>query len=497
MKEKPMFQKIPGYTYILDFNCCYIQNDTTLNFETIKSCDFDSTLLKVKSNNEFQERSISEILKSKYNFFLKAKGIINTSLNPGLNSQILNNSNIRKITFNTFKNASLYKQIKQKDLFPITENLPDIILHTFKVEAPAFTNLITNLFYHETNLVIYNFLCFLHNAIFKCLRQDKCFLFFGFSADKTGQGAGKGLLVNFLSKLIDPQLIGELTNNSYLTPFNLDLINKPLVFFDEANLKNLKYFKIKELTGNEMLRIEQKGHDAFYVKNVISLIMFSNETQLCKDILETDRRLFLINPNPEHLSINKVMIKFGGSDSYLEKLDDEKNIILNLLYHHCNQKVIDPIALPTAAKRRYFERTRDITIDIIINHLELIGSNKKFRSKILEMLNEESYLLGNCNQEKTYLLQKGVLSKDLLYEITEFLCKKNLYKAGLSKNYFWIKAIEKAKDNEITIMQIKLKKTKSFADFKRTIIFDNDSELSISQKKTIKKYLRKCYGRRI
>jgi len=51
MKEKPMFQKIPGYTYILDFNCCYIQNDTTLNFETIKSCDFDSTLLKIKSNN--------------------------------------------------------------------------------------------------------------------------------------------------------------------------------------------------------------------------------------------------------------------------------------------------------------------------------------------------------------------------------------------------------------------------------------------------------------
>jgi hypothetical protein len=496
MKEKTAFQKLPGYTYISDFNCCYIQNNTTLEFETIKSCDYDSTLLKVKKVNKIEEKSISDILKAKTNFFIKAKGVIDTSLKPGIHSQILNNANIRKVTFNTFKNANIFTIIKQTDLFPFITNEPDEIIKSFALEAPAFISLILNLFYHETPPVIYNFLCFLHNAIFKCERQDKCYLFFGFSADKTGQGAGKGLLISYLSKLVDSQLIGELTNNSYLTPFNLDLINKPLVFFDEANLKNLKYFKIKELTGNELLRVEQKGQDAFYIKNVMSLLIFSNEITLCKDILETDRRLFLINPNPEHLSINKIINNFGGSNSYLAKLDEEKSKVLNILYHHCNNEVIDPIALPSAAKRRYFERTRKISIDIIINNLELIGSNRKFRLEIIKMLNEESYYLGNSHQEKIYLLQKGILSKDLLYEISEFLCKKNLYKTGISKNYFWLKAIEKAAENEIIIKQIKLKKTKIFADFKRTIIIDNDTELSISQMKSIKKCLRKCYGRR-
>lgn len=497
MKEKITIQKLPGYTYIIDFNCCYIQNNKTLEFETINSCDYDSTLLKVKKGNKIEEKSISYILKSQNNFFIKAKGVIDTTLKPGIHSQVLNNTNIRKVTFNTFKNATIYSKIKQTDLFPSIIHKPDEILKSFVLEAPAFMSLIFNLFYHETPAVIYNFLCFLHNAIFKCERQDKCYLFFGFSADKTGQGAGKGLLISYLSKLVDFQLIGELTNNSYLTPFNLDLINKPLVFFDEANLKNLRYFKIKELTGNELLRVEQKGQDAFYVKNVISLLIFSNEITLCKEILETDRRLFLINPNPEHLSINKIINDFGGSKLYLAKLDEEKNTVLNILYHHCNDEVIDPIALPSAAKRRYFERTRKISIDIIINNLELIGSNHKFRLEIIKMINEESYSFGFCHQEKLYLLQKGVMSKDLFYEITDFLCKKKLYKTGVSRNYIWIKTIEKASENEITIKQIKLKKTKLFADFKRTIIIDSDSELSISQIKSIKKSLRKFYGRRL
>lgn len=494
--KKRYIKTLPNYTYVIDYSCCYIQNNDTLEFDSINSCDYESSLITIIENGYEKELSISTVLKLNSSLFIRAKSIIDTQLNAGLYTAITKNASIKKISFNTFRNANLYTKIRANDKFNNFSNNINIFLKEFHSTTPAFMSLIENLFYYENPDVIFNFLCFIHNFMFLCQRQDKYFLFFGYSSSKTGQGAGKGLLVSYLAKLIDQELIGSITNDSYLTSFNQDLINKPLIIFDEVHLRALKYYKIKELTGSDYLRIEQKGQDAFYTKNIMSLIMFSNESTLNKDILETDRRVFLINPNPNHSSIKKIMNQFGGEKEYLRALDIEKNNVISILYHHCNHDVKDPLNLRTVASIRYFNRTKEITVDTVKEHLELIGVNRQFRLKLLKMFEEENFNFEYYDSEKKAILREDIITKDLLKEIANFLMSKNLYKKGFSITYFWHKSLDKAIENGIVVKKIKLKKTNYYSEFKRTLIFDSVAILTNEKLLEIKRKLRLCYSKR-
>lgn len=92
------------------------------------------------------------------------------------------------------------------------------------------------------------------------------------------QGVGKGMFAKHFGALFDPHYVQVSNSRHLLGNFNAVLQDKLVVFADEAFWAGDKQAEgvLKALVTEDMNIIEQKGKDAFTVKNYIRLIVASN-----------------------------------------------------------------------------------------------------------------------------------------------------------------------------------------------------------------------------
>ncbi|UVC12669.1 hypothetical protein IHQ71_31385 (plasmid) [Rhizobium sp. TH2] len=92
------------------------------------------------------------------------------------------------------------------------------------------------------------------------------------------QGTGKGQFVHYYSQLFGPQFAHVVNSDQIFGRFNSMLMNKLLIFLDEATWggDKEKEGKLKALVTEPTVIIERKGQEAFVQKNFARLIFASN-----------------------------------------------------------------------------------------------------------------------------------------------------------------------------------------------------------------------------
>ncbi len=392
------------YTYNVD------KNHITMTY----SSDFAASkmlVIEVKKDEEVKKsETIENILKSDNDFITTVIVIASTTKNTGFFTETNEDTGITTNYLNVYLNSVTFKEAKNNNKFNLKNNT---IFELIEKECPSINYLINNIFYYEKDIVKLNFLNWLNVIGFKDTKQDVLFLFQGKSIEKDGQGAGKGVLRDLLSKMFSG-LICSVSNESYCDKFNSELLNKKVVFFDEVDFKRLKYEKLKDVTGNSKLRIESKGKDAIVVDNVSSWLLFKNPPELYGKINSNDRRTFIINSNSEiNNSLIELVIKpFYGGDykSYENKLFSEVNNFIHIL-SLLPGKVKTPLELQTQGHYDYFNVKK--TLVDIQDIKDIFNTNSK-KTIFLEFLNELQ-LLGDI-QKGSYINLKYFLERDFYYQ---------------------------------------------------------------------------------
>ena len=114
------------------------------------------------------------------------------------------------------------------------------------------------------------------------------------------QGTGKDLWCSHLSKLIGVEYFLDIASMSLLfKDFNASHGQKLLIRLNEISDKGEHFDKhnlLKEKITAERLRIENKGHDAYYINNYARYIGFSQNENVVF-VEKDDRRFFMIKTN--------------------------------------------------------------------------------------------------------------------------------------------------------------------------------------------------------
>lgn len=129
-----------------------------------------------------------------------------------------------------------------------------------------------------------------------------------------GQGAGKGIFVTLLQKIIGERYTVACTQGSHVTgQFSSQLMNKLLVFFDEATWGGHKdaQGRLKALVTEKTLAFEEKGKDVVYINDYMRLIIASNES-FSVPVESDDRRYFVPNVSNHR----------QGDKAYFQRLAD-------------------------------------------------------------------------------------------------------------------------------------------------------------------------------
>lgn len=407
----------------------YIYNIEQNKVIQIRATDFKATSLNViehlKSKNVQRKMDIHEIINGKNDFVKVVKVIASTTKQEGNFSEVDEDTQITTDYLNVYLNARTFNDADANNKYSITceENLIELL----EDETPAIHKLLKNLFHSENDEVLINFLNYLNVIGFTDKRQDVMFLFKGTTKDKEGQGAGKGVLKELLS-LMFSGLVCAVSNESYKNDFNIELLNKKIVIFDELDFKSLKYAKLKDITGSETIRVESKGKDALVVPNVGSWLLFTNENDLRDKIGANDRRTFIIHPNPINDSLKRDVIEphYDGDFKYFQEcmLSEIENFIHIICL--APGKVRTPLELRTEAHKSYFSDSRYSIVDINdFNDIFIrVKSKKKFIEFLEELENHGDISTKRLERMKFYLNANFFL-QEILEEIFT-ICQKYL-----------------------------------------------------------------------
>lgn len=498
--------------YLIDstfsFFYTYKKNATTEedfknSLQEIIKDDFESTVLDVtieitnKENDviEIEKKlSINDLLKEyKKDTFIEdfyiVKSVIKTNKNIGLNIT-KGMYNITSYEFNKFFKANNFIKAKENNIFTkkyFKEIQENQIFKIFKKECPNAFILLKNLFYKENEDIISNFLNYLSSITYNEDNQDVIYLFKGTSEDKQGQGAGKGILKQFLNNVLGG-LVTETSNERYRSNFNLNFFNKKIIILDEFDFDKRGYNHLKNLTGSKMITIEKKGKDTINVKNTASWLIFTNQYEIPKNfgIIEQDRRLNIINVNPESESLGKLIHrKFKkenqskSMDLFFSNLINESEKFINILGLY-NGDYLKPCELKTNTHIEYFKSLKIIKIeDFEIEKLYLQYHYKKLKELLLPT---------NNNPYVNLMFKYNCIDYTFLTYICELLTKLYNFRFKKSSLFYWNLIKNESKKNKLKLFNAELRETKSYKRLKKTLL--ETKKLSKDEEKFLKIELR-------
>jgi hypothetical protein len=413
----------------------YIYNIKLNKVSMIYSSDFSANKLGIifENDKKYEEKTedIKTIIKSENDFIQVVKVIASTTKKQGYFKEYDTTTNIETHYLNVYLNSILFIESKKNNKYKIDNN--NSLFSIFEKECNTIYLLLKNLFYKESDLVLSNFLNWLSFSAFNDEKQDVIWLFKGKSEEEQGQGAGKGVLRELLDNMFNG-LVCSVSNETYNDSFNSELLNKKIVIFDEVNFKTLKYDKLKDVTGNVKLRIENKGKDSIVVDNVSSWLLFKNLPSLENKIKIDDRRTFIIEPNPKNGSLkNDIIDKLFSKDfnSFRNKLFSEIDNFIHIL-GLLPGKPKSPLEIQTQAHFEYFNVKKTL---VDIGNIEDIFLNENKKIIFIDFL-KELELLGDISKSK-YINLKYFLEHNFYYqnifEVVFEICQS--YKiAGIKNN---------------------------------------------------------------
>ena len=427
--------------------------------------------------------SIKELIADEVNFIQVVSTISSTVKPKAYFAELDPITDIEKHIFNEFLGSSDFIEAKVKNKYS-QNNITQLV----KEETPTFFTLIKNLFFNENDEVIENFINWLSVCAYKDTNQEIIFLFFGTNEINEGQGAGKGVLRDFLSELLS-NLVIPVSNGTYNSKFNYDLQNKKIIIFDEVDFKQLNYATIKDITGSPTMRVEAKGKDAVASPNVSSWLMFTNQHDLLNTITHDDRRVFLIRPNPKNGSLERIIKKkYGEFSKFKNLLLSEVESLIHILALCSKNKVLSPLNLKTNAKLEYFKALNEVNV-IDIKVLEKLLTDKKLNKKICDILKQND--LDKYNKIITFLKKDSINYKS--FELLFNLLKNNGFIGNLKCLSSWEKLKEHSFKNGFILIEVKFGSTKKYEKYRNKSVLVK-SKLSKCNLKKLRLEMREYFG---
>lgn len=512
MKKIKIVNNKPIY-YLLDstqsFLYLYCQNaKSEIDFKEslieINKEDFESTTFNIIISNFNKDDevtseinkdiSIADLIKEykkgvEIDDFKIVKAVIKTTKDIGLNIE-KESYNFTTHEFNKFFKADKFIKAKEKNIFSKKyekEIEEKELFKIFKKECPNVFILIKNLFFKEEERIMDNFLNYLSAISYSDDNQDVIYLFKGTSEEKQGQGAGKGTLKFFLNEVLGG-LVTETSNERYRNNFNINYFNKKIIILDEFDFNNKGYGFIKNLTGSNILTIEKKGKDTINVKNTASWLIFTNQYEIPKNfgVIKEDRRLNIINVNPETESLAKIIHRkykkathMESMKYYRDKLVKEVDKFINILGLYDN-KYLKPSELKTNAHLEYFKDKKSVNIEEFeLDKLYLQHYYKKLKELLLP---------SNNNPYISLMFKYNSLDYTFLTLICDSLSKLYNFKFQKSSLFYWNLLKSNGERNKLKLFKAELRENKTYKRLKREVLLVK--KLTKEEEKNLKFELR-------
>lgn len=142
------------------------------------------------------------------------------------------------------------------------------------------------------------------------------------------EGIGKGLVARNVGSIVSRHFVSLSNPKHLIGNFNAALEGAVVVFADEAVVPQDKVGEsmLKNLVTEPTVQIERKGKDSYHAKNVVHLLMASNNSWVLPAGLQS-RRFFIIDPSPKHVGnlkyfgrMQEQMTMGGGRSAMLDEL---------------------------------------------------------------------------------------------------------------------------------------------------------------------------------
>ena len=181
-----------------------------------------------------------------------------------------------------------------------------------------------------------------------------------------GRGTGKGLFVTILGKLFGRHFLHIVQRSQLTGNFNAHFREAYLVFADESFFAGDKQMEgaLKSLITEDTLMIEQKGIDAFPIKNFTNFIFATNNEQAVP-AGQDERRFFVLNVSDKKkqdhayfAAIIKQMLEEGGIEGMLADLQAFDLSKVNL-------REVPATAALTSQKYQ-----NDLALQFMVDHIE-------------------------------------------------------------------------------------------------------------------------------
>ena len=374
-------------------------------------------------------------------------------------------------------------------------------LELLKIHCKSYYILFKNLFYNENDDVLINFLNWLNVISYSDKHQDVLWLFFGTDSINEGQGAGKGVLTQILKEMLSG-LTTDVSMTTYQNNFNADLMNKKICVFDEVEFKNLNWSRVKNITGNPVIRVENKGKDPINTTNVSSWLMFTNEHDLQGKIKFDDRRAFLVRPNPKNGSLKDLISKsdYKCVGKFIDTLNDEMADFIHII-GLMDGNVLTPQQLQTAAHKAYHDGLTSVEA-IDIQDFQGMLLNGKMVDKIVGILSTDEMLIGDDSDKKIKtLLKERTLNYKAFFHIFNLLQDNGFISKSLKPMFAWERVKEHSQKGGFSLDIIDMKKTKEWERFKDKSVLTALAKSSSANEKRkyrkLKQLLRELYGVRL
>lgn len=416
-------------------------------------------------------------------FVRKVSPIASTIKKPAFFEEFDDDTGITSNILNEFLGSADFISAKTHNKYANKKK----IISLLEKETPTFYMLIKNLFHNENNDVIENFLRWLRVCSFEDKHQDIIFLFCGTSELHQGQGAGKGVLIDYLNHLLSG-LVVSVSNKTYETNFNSNILNKKIIVFDEVNFKTLKYETVKDITGNPQVRVEFKGKEPISADNVGSWLMFTNEHDLEEKITYDDRRTFIIRPNPKNGSLNELIKKkYGTFAKFKASLMAETENIVHIIAE-AQGKVLSPLELMTEAKREYFKDKSTIEMMDLKDFYQFLANKKMFEKCLAILQNNDLF----TDKEKIRFLKSHSINYKLFNEIYQVLVKNGIVKKE-SPLFAWERLKEFSLKNGFELVSAAMPETKKYKRYvDKSLVLKSGK--NTKELRLLKQQLRVFYG---
>lgn len=373
------------------------------------------------------------IMKEDNDIFTVIKPIASTTKQAGYFEEYIPEVGLYQKCLNEYLNSAKFIEALENS------NPDNDPIELLEKTCPNIYLLLDNLFYNESKEVLQNFLNWLHIVAYKNRRQDIFWLFKGTNEDKQGQGAGKGVFRDIMSKLLSG-LVVSVNNQSYKSNFNSKLMNMKLIIFDEVDMKKLDYEVVKDMTGSSSMPIEFKGKDIVMTENVSSWLFFTNMYDLFEKINITDRRCFLIHPNPLNDSLSK---RVNNMEQFIKNLYSELDNFITVLAH-CNGKVLKPNELQTYAHNQYFSNKALSSISDIPS-ISKVFTKQSIKLSYVSFLEDLEKIDTISYKEQVFFIENKFLSYKTFLEIYNLCLDHSL--AGINKQISPEKAWKNLKED--------------------------------------------------